>query len=330
MSELRLNLITNTWVIIAGERAHKPADFRLYRENHHLPERLDSCPFCPGNEVRTPPEILNIPGSGVWKVRVIPNMFAAVRPAGERIRTNNGLRHSMSGIGRHEVIIETPRHDLIPALLDPSEIADILTVYRNRFINAYTDSTVEHVVVFKNHGAGSGTNITHAHSQLIALPVTPLQMRLRVEETRRFFDNTGECLMCVMLRDERRDGTRIVVETEHFVAFVPYAALSPFHLWLFPRRHSQSFADITDDEVRDLAENLRLILLKLHKGLNNPDFNYSIRSERPNGSVDDHFHWYISIVPRLIQPSGIELGTGIYLNISVPEEVAAFLRAVPT
>jgi UDPglucose--hexose-1-phosphate uridylyltransferase len=134
--------------------------------------------------------------------------------------------------------------------------------------------------------------------------------------------------LCATLKDELTDGRRIILNTEHFVTFIPYAALSPFHTWIFPKRHAATFGNIRDDEIIDLAYNLKTILSKLYCGLENPDFNYVIRSENLKVSGSEYFHWYLSIVPRLAQVSGFELGSGMYTNASVPEEVAEFLRKV--
>jgi len=168
----------------------------------------------------------------------------------------------------------------------------------------------------------------HPHSQLIGTPVTPLQVRDRISEARRYFDHMGECMLCSSLMDERTDGRRIILDTEHFTTFIPYAALSPFHTWIFPKRHHANFGDILDVEITDLAHHLKTILSKLYYGLENPDFNYVIRSESPKECECDYFHWYLSIVPRLSQSSGFELGSGMYTNSSIPEEIADFLRKV--
>lgn len=328
MQELRLNLITREWVIIQTERAKKPEEFRQRRDKRYQPEYLDSCPFCPGNEQKTPSEIMRLPADGQWKVRVIPNRLAALSGEGERTRINKGLKHLVTGVGRHEVIIESARHDMTMAFLDAGEVQDILSVYKSRFTEVFKDPRIEHVIIFKNHGTASGTTLRHPHSQLVGTPVTPFQVRNRVEEAMRYFDNTGECLVCASLKDELDDGRRIILETEHFVSFIPYAALSAFHTWIFPRRHTASFADITDDELKDLAINLKTTLGKLYHGLDDPDFNYIIRSESPYQYRLEYFHWYISIVPRLVQTAGFELGSGMYMNNSIPEEVAGYMRKV--
>jgi UDPglucose--hexose-1-phosphate uridylyltransferase len=328
MPELRLNLITREWVIIATERAKKPDYFMQKRNRKILPAFLTSCPFCQGNEHKTPDEIMRIPNNESWLVRVIPNKFAALSSEGQRLRINEGLKHLVPGVGKHEVIIENPSHNIPTALLSIENIITVIKTYRERFIAVYNNPLVKHVIIFKNQGDTSGTSIMHPHSQLIGTPVTPLQVQDRISEARRYFDHMGECIMCVSLRDECSDSRRIVLDTEHFISFIPYAALSPFHTWIFPKRHHATFGDIYDVEIIDLAHHLKTILSKLYYGLENPDFNYVIRSESPKESGCEYFHWYLSIVPRVSQSSGFELGSGMYTNSSIPEEIAEFLRNV--
>ncbi len=328
MSEMRLNLITREWVIISTERIRKPEDFRQKRDKKILPEFVETCPFCPGNEQKTPPEIMRISYNNKWLIRVIPNKFAALSYEGEKIRKNEGIKHFVAGVGRHEVIIETPLHNMITALLPVGELSNVLRVYKERFIDLCSNPLIEHVIIFKNQGIASGTSLVHPHSQIIGTPVTPLQVRDRISEARRHFDLTGECLMCATIKDELNDGRRIILDSHHFVSFIPYAALSPFHMWIFPKRHQSAFGHLSEEEITDLAYNLKTVLSKLYFGLNNPDYNYVIRTESLKNSVTDYFHWYISIVPRLAQASGFELGSGMYYNATLPEEVAEFLRKV--
>jgi UDPglucose--hexose-1-phosphate uridylyltransferase len=160
------------------------------------------------------------------------------------------------------------------------------------------------------------------------MPIVPSQIRNRMEEAIRYFDESGECVFCATLRHELQDRQRIIAESPHFVAFTPYAALSPFHLWIFPRRHSSSFGEIFDHEVTDLAAILRTVLAKLYYGLNDPDFNYSIRSSLTRDGQREYFHWYLVIIPRVARTAGFEIGSGMYINPSLPEESAQFLRDV--
>ncbi len=329
MPELRLNLITREWVVVQCERARKPEDFRLLRERRYQPQLDPNCPFCPGNESKTPEELMRVPSAdGSWKVRVTPNKYPALLSEGEPQRVNEAHKHLVTGVGRHEVIIESPLHNTSPATMETDDYASVLEVYRARFTDTFNDDRVEHAIIFKNHGPSAGTTIMHPHTQLIGIPVTPIGVRNRMDEAMRFFDNTGECLMCAIMKEDLAEDRRIVVETDGFVVFIPYAALSPFHTWIVPKRHMASFSDCTDREIHDLAYTLKTVLLKLHHGLDDPDYNYMIYSRGPFRYRSEYVHWYISLVPRLVPTAGFEMGSGIYINRAIPEEVAAFMRSV--
>lgn len=326
MPEIRLNLITRDWVIIATERAKRPHELVTPKPlKTALPSYSPSCPFCAGNEERTPIECGRISDANGWKVRSVPNKFPALATEGEPTMHLQGIYHSMEAVGVHEVVIEHPRHDLTTALLPVSDVAYIIFMYRQRYQEIRKDKRVRSIIIFKNHGERAGTSLEHPHSQIAATPVVPSQIRIRIEEAIRFFDDTGECLFCRTLREELAANKRIVFQSEYFVAFIPYAALSPFHIWIFPLRHSSSFDEITDPELWDLALTLKTVLAKLYYGLNNPDYNYSIRSLPTDSFAKDYFHWYIAVVPRLGITAGFELGSGMYINPALPEESAKYL-----
>ena len=158
--------------------------------------------------------------------------------------------------------------------------------------------------------------------------MVPLQVRDRMKAYVQYHDDTGACLMCQTLEDELAEGSRILLETPHFVSFIPYAALSPFHIWIFPKVHRACFGDIGDEPLKDLARVLRTTLIMLDRALRNPDYNLVLRSVGPRDGDSEVFHWYVAIVPRVSKAAGFELGTGMYINTSLPEESAAFLRSV--
>lgn len=329
MPELRHNVITREWVIIATERAKRPEEFaRKNKDKKVIPAFVPTCPFCPGNERMTPPETYVVPDTTGWKVRVTPNKFAALSYVGERERFVQGIRRTISGVGIHEVIIETPDHSKTTALLKDSEVETVIQVYLNRFNFASADPRVEQVTLFKNHGEAAGTSLEHPHSQMIATPVITAQVRDRLINSLRHFDEYGECLFCHLMDVELKEGTRIVYETRHFVSMVQYAALSPFSMLIMPRRHMACFAEINDGEAADLAHNLRVTLAKLYYGLDNPDFNYVVRTAPTESKGVKYYHWYVSIIPRLTKLAGFELGSGMFINASLPEEDARFLREV--
>jgi UDPglucose--hexose-1-phosphate uridylyltransferase len=328
MPELRLNMISREWVIIAREKSKKPEEFIGAREKKRHPEFVETCPFCRGNEAKTPDERFRIPDGSTWKVRVVLNKFSVLSKDGDRSRTRTGIKQSINGVGTHEVIIESTAHNLTTATMTVEQIQYVIQTYKNRFLEAYRDPRIEHVVIFKNSGAVSGTAIDHPLSQLVGIPITPHQVRTRIEAAMRFFDDTGECLQCRTIGDELSDGSRVLMDTDHFVSFVPYAAVSPFHIWVFPKRHSGAFSDISADEALDLARHMKTVLAKVHYGLANPDFNYIIKSGKPSHAASEYMHWYLTIIPRIAMTSGFELGSGIFINPLVPEISADFLRNV--
>jgi UDPglucose--hexose-1-phosphate uridylyltransferase len=329
MPELRHNVITQEWVIIATERAKRPEEFaKRKKEKKVLPAYVPTCPFCPGNEKMTPPETYVVPGPSGWSVRVTPNKFAALAYEGKRERFIQGIRRTVSGVGIHEVIVETPDHSKTTARLSDREMEALVETYLARFKVASADSRVEQVTMFKNHGEAAGTSLEHPHSQLIATPVITAQIRDRLINSLRHFDEFGECIFCRVMELEGREGARVIMESEKFICFTPFAALTPFSMMIIPRRHMACFAEINDAEARDLAKILRRTLAKLYLGLEDPDYNYVFRTAPLEYSGVKYYHWYVSIIPRLTKMAGFELGSGMFINVSLPEENAAFLRGI--
>jgi UDPglucose--hexose-1-phosphate uridylyltransferase len=329
MPELRHNVITQDWVIIATERAKRPEDFaKKKRDKKTQPSYLPTCPFCPGNEKMTPAETFAVRDSAGWRVRVTPNKFPALAYEGNRERLIQGIRRKVSGVGIHEVMVETPDHSKTTALLSDREVENIIQTYLNRFQAASADPRVEQVTLFKNHGESAGTSLEHPHSQLIGTPVITAQVRDRLINSLRHFDEFGECIFCRVMNLESQEGTRVILETEKFVCYTPFAALTPFSMTIMPRRHMACFAEMNDSEAADLAKILRRVLAKLYRGLEDPDYNYVIRTAPTEYRGVKYYHWYVSIIPRLTKMAGFELGSGMFINVSLPEENAAFLRGI--
>lgn len=331
MPEIRRNLVTGEWVIIATERARRPEDFRRGVMKRPSEAYEPGCPFCPGNEERTPPPAYTLPGDepGSWRIRTFTNKFAALQADDQPGRHGEGYTLAMNGVGRHEVIVETPRHDLPLALQPPSGVADVVRTWRDRMRELYADPRVEHVIVFKNYGEAAGTSLGHPHCQIVGMPIVPAQVRDRLEAAMRHAADHGQCMYCHTLDTEIEDGSRIVDENASFVAFVPYAALSPFHLWIYPRAHAAYFGDISTDQLSDLASILSRSLGRVRNALDDPDYNVVLRSLSPPERGVRYGHWYLSLVPRVTRAAGFELGTGMFINTALPEASAAFLRETP-
>lgn len=329
MPELRQNRFNKEWVIIATERAKRPEELRLKRLLPVLPVYSEKCPFCPGNENLAPPEVMRINnGDGNWQVRVVPNKFPALDRDAMPIRVIRKSNRTIAGAGIHDVIVEGRDHNTTTALLQPSQVANILRCYKARYLELSEDPRIVHVTIFKNHGVGAGTSLEHPHSQMIATPIISHQVRHRIYEAIRHYDEFGECIFCEVLREELEDGSRLVVVSDHFVALEHFASPTPFATHIIPRRHMASFGAITEEEIEDMGEVLRTVLGKLYYGLENPDFNYTIRSAPAENNGVMYYHWYLSVIPRLTQVAGFELGSGMFINTVLPEAAAEFLRNV--
>ncbi len=328
MPELRQNFMTKEWVVIATERAKRPDQMVVRRERKAAVSFSEKCPFCPGHEGETPPEILRLHDGDGWKARVIPNKFAALSPEAKPERHIRRSLRSMGGFGFHDVIVETPDHSLAMANMPDSHVADILRIYKTRYDQLSLDPRIAQVTIFKNHGTDAGTSLEHPHSQMIATPVISYQIRQRFQEALRHYDDFGCCIFCQMIDEELQDQKRIVVTSEHFVAMELFASAAPFCTHIYPRRHMASFGDISSIEVAELGRVLRTVLAKLYVGLENPDFNFTIRTAPAECVGVRYFHWYISVIPRLTRTAGFELGSGMFINTVIPEEAAEFLRNV--
>jgi UDPglucose--hexose-1-phosphate uridylyltransferase len=328
MPELRQNFMTKEWVVISTERAKRPDQMAAHRAAKPAVSFSPNCPFCPGHESQTPPEILRLSDGDGWKARVVPNKFAALSPECKPERTIRRSLRSMGGFGVHDVIVETPDHALAMALMPDAHVADILRIYKTRYDELSLDPRIAQVTIFKNHGAAAGTSLEHPHSQLIATPVISHQVRERLQVALRHYDEYGQCIFCQMIEDELQEPLRVVLKSEHFVALELFASPAPFSTHIYPRRHMASFGDISAEEITDLGRVLRTLLAKLYFGLEDPDFNFTIRTAPSECAGVRYFHWYMSVIPRLTRTAGFELGSGMFINTVIPEEAAEFLRNV--
>jgi UDPglucose--hexose-1-phosphate uridylyltransferase len=329
LPELRKDPITHRWVIISTDRAKRPSDFAKSRVEI---KGNGICPFCYGNESKTPPEILayssngrtaNSPG---WSVRVVPNKFPALGIEGSLDRQGIGLFDKMNGIGAHEVIIETPDHRATLASVPGEQVEQVLWAYRERMTDLKNDRRFRYVLVFKNHGEAAGASLEHTHSQLIALAIVPKQVQEELENARRYFEEKERCIFCDILRQECEDTTRLIAENDHCIALAPYAPRFPFETWVLPKKHGSAFETEPAAVVSGAAAMLRDMLRRLDQVLDHPPYNYVIHSSPIGEEQNEHYHWHIEMMPTLTKVAGFEWGTGFYINPTPPEQSAKFLR----
>lgn len=328
MPELRKDPVVGRWVIIATERARRPSDFSPEPSRVKGPQ---GCVFCPGNEANTPPEILAFrpAATGPWTLRVVPNKFPALRIEGDIHPTGEGIYDRMDGVGAHEVIIETPDHFGNLGTLPVGAVADMLFAYRDRLLDLRKDPRFEYILIFKNQGEAAGASLEHPHSQLIATPILPELVVEELEGAARYYRMKERCVWCDIVRQERRDGKRIVLEEDGFVALAPFAPRFPFETWVLPVAHQATFESTDADEIDALARLLRELVGRFNRVLREPPYNYALHTAPVRATELGHFHWHLEFMPKLTRVAGFEWGTGFFINPTPPEDAARFLREAP-
>lgn len=329
MPELRKDPIIGRWVIIATERAKRPHD---YPSDPVIIQGGQFCPFCYGNEEKTPPEIMAYRANGTppntpgWNLRVVPNKFPALGIEGELERTGEGLFDRMSGIGAHEVIIESPDHEATLTQLPEKRVEDVLWAYRDRIVDLKKDKRFKYVLIFKNHGAAAGASLEHSHTQLIALPIVPKRVREEVDGAKQYYMMKERCIFCDIIHQERQSRVRIIAEDDDLITLSPYAPRFPFETWILPKQHGSAFEEVPSGLYEKLARSLRGLLQRSDKVLNRPAYNFVLHTTPMREDTDLFYHWHLEYMPKLTKVAGFEWGTGFYINPTPPEDSARALR----
>jgi len=328
MPELRKDPIIGRWVIVATERGKRPHDFAMEKPQ----KGTRFCPFCSGNEGSTPPEIyVTRPNGGEangtgWKVRVVSNKYPALMIEGELHRTGVGMYDMMNGIGAHEVIIETPDHEASIGTMSVDEVDQVLLAYKLRMLDLLGDHRFQYILIFKNCGEAAGATLEHPHSQLIATPIVPKRVAEEIAGANTYYDFRERCVFCDIIRQELSDKVRLIMETEHFLCFAPFASRFPFETWVIPKKHLSTFEFIEDAERKDLALILRDTVSRMNTILDFPPYNWILHTAPAHQTEMYQYHWHFEIMPKLSKVAGFEWGSGFYINPTPPEQAAADLR----
>lgn len=327
MPELRKDPILGRWVIISVERGKRPKDF--FPIVHK--KKGGFCPFCPGNEYTTPEELMAFrpDGSGPnkpdWTLRVMPNKFPVLDPAGQIKRSGEGMFDRMNGIGVHEVIVETPDHYLTLSTMHEKAVEEMLQAYYMRLTALRADPRIKYALIFKNEGDAAGASLEHSHSQLIGLPIVPRTVKDELQGARHHFDMKERCIFCDIIYQEMKDEKRIIYENDNYIALAPFAPRSPFETWILPKDHEAAFGPRSNG-FKGLAHILQLILKQFDMVLEYPPYNYIIHTAPLNEEQSEYYHWHIELMPKLTKIAGFEWGSGFYINPTPPEEAAKFMR----
>lgn len=332
MSELRRDSLTGRTVIIAPERRES---LKLWRSRTSQRGDIEPCPFCEGQETSAGSELLawrdhgrpaNGPG---WSVRVVPNRLPVLRVE-DQYEQSVGTYRSLGGLGAHEVIIDSPRHGSDWETMSGEEIRRVLWAWRERMRDLRRDQRLRSFHVVKNVGVEAGATLTHAHSQLVALPFVPRQLEEELSGSRARHAQDGLCALCAMVADEIAAGQRIVAVDEMTVALAPFASRAPFETWILPRRHAAAFEEAGDDVLLACGERLAALLRCLHLILREPPYSVLLHSAPAGESSGDAYHWHLELIPRVTAVSGLAWDGGLHVNPMPPEEAARLLRCAET
>ncbi len=340
MSELRWDPLKDEWIILTQGHSRRPQDFTLRQ-----PEESDNdCPLCSGRENLTSPELYSwrpggsAPNQPGWKVRVIPNRSPVLQVEGELDSRAEGLYDLMNGIGAHEVIVEAPEHHVQMADLSVGHLTEVLKAYRSRMLDLRNDFRLRYLYVFKNFGREASAKLSHSHSQLIAVPMLPPLIKKELDNCRAHYHRKERCLICDLLRQERKAKDRIIIDDGKFLAYAPYASRFPFETLIAPVTHMHDFCQLSDLQLQQLASVLRSTLLRMRQVLRDPAYSFSLHTAPPShrqvgqcgdsSDLADYYHWHIEIHPKLTQKAGFEWGSGFHINPTAPEEAATYMRKV--
>ncbi len=328
-SELRQDIVTGDWVVIATGRAKRPEDFsKAQYSTQELDNNsdIDGCFFC--DTIKSGQEkdvLIYSKNNGDWTLRVFPNKYPAFSRGKVPRSLEEGPYFAMTGTGYHEVIVTKDHFKHLPDL-EIIEIAEIVDAFQDRYLELMRKKSVNFITIFHNFGKEAGASIAHPHSQLIAIPVISPYIKQELDGAELYYKSLRKCVYCEMVGYESTHKKRIVSENDSFVAFCPFASRSAFEIWIMPKKHNPYFERITDEEKIKLAEVLKNALSSIKRTMNNPPYNFYIHTSPCDGKDYRRYHWHIEILPHTSTWAGFELETGIEISMIQPEEAAIALR----
>jgi UDPglucose--hexose-1-phosphate uridylyltransferase len=324
-SELRQDIVTGDWVIVATSRAKRPSDFAdFHRADHDA--GIGSCLFEHPEETGQEPDVLMYRTSDQeWSLRVFPNKYPALTRGRAPRSYEEGPYFSMTGVGYHEVIV-TRDHYRHLALMDTWRVAEVLDAYQDRYLTLMKKKSVKYIQIFHNHGKEAGASIAHPHSQLMAVPVISPYIQAELRGAELYRRSNRQQVYTTIAEFESEHGARVVYENDRFIAFCPFAARSAFEVWVMPKFPAPYFERITHEDKFLAAEVLQKALLALYHGLGDPPYNFYLHTAPCDGRDYPFFQWHIEILPHTATWAGFELSTGIEIVSIQPEVAAEHLR----
>ena len=330
MPEFRQDPVIGRWVIISVERARRPGNF-IDPINRRRRDDDQECDLCvkPDHPVYT-----------LGDISVVRSRQSSSTPGQQTSNGQNGLYEVIKDVGIHETVIESPEHVSNMADLSVGRITEIVRTYVARFNEIEQNTRLTHALIYKNYGLPQFAH--HACSHIMAMPVASLEITEKLSGARRYFKDHKRCVYCDLIEREIKDKKRIIVETDDFLAVIPFAARFLFETWIIPKKHHADFAQGIRGHEEDLAKILKIVLQKIKNGLDDTAYNWVIQTapfrrqdasqREPIGArgkwqtIDVDYHWHMELIPRLTRMAGFEKGSGFYICAIPPEEMAEYLR----
>lgn len=331
-SELRFDLVSRDWVVIATGRARRPETFKREKRVKEMTPKKD-CPFCKEENLKDftllfaeGKKISNLPIPKNWTTIVIPNRFPAFFPntsLGKRIEGN--LYQTMNAVGFHEVVV-TKDHEKSMGQFEIAKVKEVIDAYHERYLKLMKEPFVNYVSIFHNHGVEAGASVSHPHSQIITTPLIDVDLSRALLNSKKYYRKHRKCVYCQMGKWERKVKKRVIFENKDFIVLCPFASKSAFEVIISPKKHSAYFEKITEKEKWTLAEAFQIALNKLYKALDDPAYNFYLHTAPCDGKKYDQYHWHWTILPKTATWAGFEVGTRMEISTIEPEKAAEYLR----
>ncbi len=333
-SELRLDLISKDWVVIATGRARRPEAFKK-EKRLEIKVSKKECPFCNIKTDGRSPLLIYASGKKIpykntipkdWTTIVVPNKFPSFLPHPDFDKKVEGdLYQTMNAVGFCELVV-TRDHEKSLANLPLGSVKEVMDAYQERYLNLMQKKFVNYVSIFHNHGAAAGASQPHPHSQIVTSPLIDIDLQNALLNSEKYFKKTGKCIYCQMNEWEKKAKERIVFENEGFLVVCPFASKSAFEVIISPKKHSSCFNTIEEKEKWQLAEAFQVALKKLYKALNDPAYNFYLHSAPCDNKKYLYYHWHWTILPKTSTWAGFEIGTRMEISTIEPEKAAEYLR----
>ncbi len=327
MSQLRKDMVSGDWIIMAPERAKRPHDF-LAKKTDRVPTPIDTCPFEDLEKSGNVPVVASYPNETEWEGAIIPNKFPALfhGPVCAQL-FEQGPYSVMEGIGRHELLIGRS-HVATLADMELASAVRLFSLLQSHYHTLKQDNCLAYTSTFFNWGPSAGASLFHPHYQILSLPIIPPDVQHSLNGSNKYFSQHQQCVHCAMIAFEKKEGSRIVASNDNAIAFAPYVSRSPFEVRVFPLHHDASFEETPAEKLADVVDLLKTVLTQVRNHAGDPDCNFFIHTA-PLHNVDgqyDYYHWHIEVIPKLTTIGGFELGTGIDINVIDPVDAARIMR----